>query len=123
MLLKATHLPFIGAIWAYEHLNGPDRGSHAVSISGPGTPGSIRRPMRSSLNPLGPMRTASQLPGERNGTTPGRFSHTQRLQTRVGPSEVDPQLKPLVLKLTEQVEQLTALVAQLQEQREASMAA
>jgi outer membrane murein-binding lipoprotein Lpp len=36
---------------------------------------------------------------------------------------MEPQLKPLVVKLAAQVEQLTAVVAQLQQQREASMAA
>jgi hypothetical protein len=41
----------------------------------------------------------------------------------VGPSEPDAQLKTLVLKLTRQVEQLTEVVSQLQEQREATMAA
>jgi hypothetical protein len=41
----------------------------------------------------------------------------------VGPTEPDPQLKTLVLKLTRQVEQLTEMVSQLQEQREATTAA
>jgi hypothetical protein len=41
----------------------------------------------------------------------------------VGQGEPDAQLKTLVLKLTRQVEQLTEVVLQLQEQREATMAA
>lgn len=123
MLLKATHLPFIGAIWAYEHLAGRKHSAGGVSIGGPETPSTIKRPPRSSMNPPRPLTSGFQAATEGNGSTPGRFSSANRPQTRGGPSESDPQLKSLVLKLTAQVEQLTAVVSQLQEQREASMAA
>jgi hypothetical protein len=122
VLLKATHLPFIAAIWAYEHFSGEERTSGAVSMSGPETPGAPNRRLRPSLNPRRVLTTAFAAPGEGNGLTSGRYHNTQRPQTRSGPSEPDPQLKPLVLKLTAQVEQLTAMVSQLQE-REASKAA
>lgn len=59
-----------------------------------------------------------QASREGNGTTSSRMHHAHRPHTRAGPPESDPQLKPLVLKLTAQIEQLTAIVSQLQEQRE-----
>ncbi|KAF2744225.1 hypothetical protein M011DRAFT_193400 [Sporormia fimetaria CBS 119925] len=124
VLLKATHLPFIAAIGAYEHFAGEKRGSRGVSIGGPETPGHPRRPLRPSLNPLGPSQGTSHDPGAGSGATAsGRLHYPHRPQTRPGHLESEPQLKPLVLKLTAQVEQLTALVAKLQEQHEATMAA
>lgn len=44
-------------------------------------------------------------------------------QLKTGPSDSDPQLVQLISKLTMQVEELTSVVSQLQEQREANMAA
>lgn len=52
-----------------------------------------------------------------------RTHHLNRPQTRTGLPESDAQLKTLVLKLCAQVEDLTTMVSQLSEQREASTAA
>ena len=62
---------------------------------------------------------------EGTATTPGRSHYANRPQTRAGQSDLEPQLRTLVVTLTAQVEQLTAIVSQLQEQqqREASVAA
>jgi hypothetical protein len=51
------------------------------------------------------------------------MQQASRPHTQVGPAEPYPQLKTLVLKISRQVEKLTELVSQLQEQREATMAA
>jgi hypothetical protein len=55
--------------------------------------------------------------------SPGKILQANRPPTRVGLSEPETQLKTLVLKLTRQVEQLTEVVSQLQEQREATTVA
>jgi hypothetical protein len=55
--------------------------------------------------------------------SPGKPQQANWPPTKAGPSEPETQLKALVLKLTRQVEQLTEVVSQLQEQREASAAA
>ncbi|KAF2873454.1 hypothetical protein BDV95DRAFT_627374 [Massariosphaeria phaeospora] len=121
VLLKATHLPFVGAIWAYEQLSSSrKRNAGAVSISGPSTPGTATRTLRSSIHPPRPMTAGLQSSSiEGNGSTPNR---AHPAGSRTGHSEADPQLKTLVLKLTSQVEELTAVVSQLQ-QRGASQAA
>lgn len=120
VLLKATHVPFIGAIWAYEQFAGmPKRNSGMVSISGPETPTMAKRALKASIHPPRPLTAGHQGSGEGIGSSPGR---TSRPQTRTGSSE--PELKSLVLKLTSQVEELTAMVSGLkQQQREANVAA
>ncbi|KAH7116085.1 hypothetical protein B0J11DRAFT_117124 [Dendryphion nanum] len=118
ILLKGTHAPFIAAIWAYEHFAG--RGTAGgVSISGPETPTPTKGPVRYSLNPPRALPGSIQTSAEGNEGTSGRLHSGSRPQTRGSPSDGDPQLKALVLKLSAQVEQLTAVVLQLQEQREA----
>lgn len=74
------------------------------------------------MNPPRPM-TANFYASTEYNVAPGRFQSANRPQTRAGSSDGDSQLKALVLKLTAQVEQLTTVVSQLQEQREANMAA
>lgn len=123
MLLKATHMPFIAAIWAYEHFAGQKQNSGVVSISGPETPGNFTRTVRPWLNPSGPSKAGFPAFGEGNGLSQGRLHLAHRPHTRAGPSETEVQLKPLVLKLTAQVEELTAMVSQLQKQSEAGKAA
>ncbi|KAF2796726.1 hypothetical protein K505DRAFT_237110 [Melanomma pulvis-pyrius CBS 109.77] len=118
VLLKATHLPWVGAIWAYEQFRSRQRTSGVATIGGPETT-TAKQPFRSSINPPRPLTAGLQ--GTAGGN--GRTVATSRPTTRTGPSDSDAQLKSLVLKLTSQVEQLTAMVSQLQEQREASMAA
>jgi len=116
VLLKATHIPFVAAIWAYEHFVTSGRSSGAGTISGPETP-AAKRPPQLSIVPPRPFAAGFQTSTGGNGRT------TNRPQTRGGPSDTDPQLKSLVLKLTSQVDQLTAMVSQLQEQREVGTAA
>ncbi|KAF2690393.1 hypothetical protein K458DRAFT_357111 [Lentithecium fluviatile CBS 122367] len=119
VLLKATHLPFVGAIWAYEQLAISRKST--LSLSGPETPTLNGRNLRPSIQTA--RSPAFQAPAEGKGRTPGRTYQTSRPQTRSGPSDADPQLMSLVLKLTAQVEELTNVVSQLREQREANTAA
>ncbi|KAF2188231.1 hypothetical protein K469DRAFT_703705 [Zopfia rhizophila CBS 207.26] len=124
VLLKATHLPFVGAIWAYEEFIAVrKRNSGVASISGPETSTAKRLHLRSSLNSPRPLTADFQASSEGNGNTPSRPHPASRPHTRAGPSESDAQLKSLVSKLTSQVEQLTAMVSELQEKWEASRAA
>lgn len=122
MLLKATHLPFVGAIWAYEQVASSRKpNSGMLSISGPETPTMSKRTFRSP-QPSRQAEAGFHASAEGYARTAGRAQQASRPQTRTGPSD-DPQLKSLVLKLTAQVEELTSLVSQLQEQREANVAA
>lgn len=108
VLLKATHLPFVGAIWLYEQLaDAGKRDSMLMSFSGPQTPTPSKRPPRLPVN----------SPRLLMGDGPGRGQFLQRPQTRAGFADSDAQLKSLVLKLSTQVEELTAMVSQLSEQR------
>jgi hypothetical protein len=117
VLLRATHLPFVGAIWAYEHFFGQPRNFGALSISGPETPTQSKRPLRSSIHPLRPATAGYPASAEGIATTPGRTHYANRPQTRAGQSESESQLQAAVVTLTAQVEQLTAIVSKLQEQQ------
>jgi hypothetical protein len=120
VLLKATHVPFVAAIWCYEQLaDAHRRKSKVTTFSGPQTPLLSKKPPRLAVNTPRLLMADSQAAPN----SPGRVQQASRPHTRVGPSEPDAQLKTLVLKLTRQVEQLTEVVSQLQEQREATMAA
>ena len=120
VLLKATHLPLVGAIWAYERAV-RERRSGTTTIGGPETT-TAKRPFRSAINSPRLLTTGFQASGGANSSMLGRTQATSRPHTRAGPSDSDHQLKSLVLALTSQVEQLTTMVSQLQEQKEASMA-
>ncbi|KAF2263356.1 hypothetical protein CC78DRAFT_465990 [Lojkania enalia] len=115
IILKATHIPFVGAIWAYEQLARRDRSSGMVSISGPETPNALKRSLRHTGHAPRPLTAGFQAPGEANGNTPSKSNFTNRPQTKGSSSESDPELKALVLQLTSQVERLTAMVSQLQD--------
>ncbi|KAH7398431.1 hypothetical protein BKA66DRAFT_545998 [Pyrenochaeta sp. MPI-SDFR-AT-0127] len=120
VLLKATHLPFVGAIWAYEQLaDARKREPMQMSLSGPQTPVPSKRPPRLPVN--SPRLLLAD--GQAAPNTPGRAHHANRPHASTGPSESDDQLKTLVLRLTTQVEELTVMVSHLQGQREASVAA
>lgn len=122
VLLKATHLPFVGAIWAYEQLadaHARKRERDVQSFSGPETYVPSKRLSRLPVN--SPRLLLAHPPV--TPTSQGRMQHMSRPHTRAGIVEPDAQLKTLVLKLSTQVEELTAMVSQLQEQREASLAA
>ncbi|KAF2473800.1 uncharacterized protein BDR25DRAFT_125097 [Lindgomyces ingoldianus] len=95
ILLKATHLPFVGAIWAYEQFtDSRKRRPGAPSISGPETPTTAKRVLlRSSLNSPRPLAAGFQATVEGNGNAPGRSQPTNRPHTRGGPPESDSPLK------------------------------
>ncbi|KAF1943035.1 hypothetical protein EJ02DRAFT_152406 [Clathrospora elynae] len=116
VLLKATHLPFVGAIWIYEQLaDARKRDTNMTSLSGPQAPPLSKGPVRLPVNSPRLQRADAQFAPN----TLARAHPTNRPQARV--AEPDAQLKTLVLKLSTQVEELTMMVSQLQEQREASM--
>ena len=116
VLLKATHLPFVAAIWAYEQLaDARKRDSKMMSFSGPGpqTPLPSKKPPRLAVNtPRLLLADSHAAPN-----SPGRMQQASRPHTRVGQVDPETQLRTLVLKLTSQVEQLTDMVSQLQEQQ------
>jgi hypothetical protein len=118
VLLKATHLPFVGAIWLYEQLaDARKRDSRLMSFSGPQTPTPSKRPPRLPINSPRLLMADAQV------HTPGKGSHVYRPHAKAGLTDTDAQLKTLVLKLSTQVEELTAMVSQLSEHREANMSA
>lgn len=117
MLLKATHLPFVGVIWAYEHFEmyrKHDSGS--VSLSGPQTPTATKRPPRLAVNSPRLLRADTQV----SSASAVRTRPAGQSQSNIGQAEPDAQLRTLIINLTSQVEALTAIVSQLQEQREMS---
>ncbi len=112
ILLKATHLPLVFAIWAFEQFTVTrNRDGKVTSFSGPQTPALPKRALRLPVN--SPRLLMAEAP-----SALGRKPH--KPQARTGSKENDAQLKTLVLKLSTQVEELTAVVSQLQQQREAS---
>jgi hypothetical protein len=111
-LLKATHLPLVSAIWAFEQLiDTRSRRVKAMSFSGPQTPTLPRKALRLPVN--SPRLLMADAPNAL-----ARRPH--KPQAPAGVTETDAQLKTLVLKLSTQVEELTAMVSQFQQQREAS---
>ncbi|CAI6276962.1 unnamed protein product [Periconia digitata] len=121
-LLKATHVPFVAAIWAYEKmLLASQKHQSELSMSGPGSHSGTKRLFRPS-HQLARSLTARPTSGRTMYPT-GRPQTPQTPKTGDGSVEADPQLKSLVLKLTAQVEKLAAVVSQLQEEREANSVA
>lgn len=119
ILLKATHSPFVMLIWAYEHFaDARKRDAGVKSFSGPQTPLPSKRPPRLAVNTPRLLLADSQAAPN----SPGKMQQASRPHTRAGPTEPETQLKTLVLKLTAKVDELTAMVSQLQEQREATTA-
>ncbi|UPX18983.1 uncharacterized protein EKO05_0009263 [Ascochyta rabiei] len=117
VLLKATHLPFVGIIWAYEQLDVyRKRDVGLMSFSGPQTPTVTKRPPRLAVNSPRLLRADTQA----TSSTAGRAQFTGLPQSETGLADPDAQLRTLVINLTTQVDALTAIVCQLQEQREAS---
>ncbi|EUC30056.1 hypothetical protein COCCADRAFT_104890 [Bipolaris zeicola 26-R-13] len=117
VMLKATHLPHVFVIWAFEKLCNPHSGkAKMTTFSGPQSPAPSKRAPRLAVN--SPRLLMASFP---NST--GRAQHAIRPQTRTGLPESDAQLRTLVAKLSTQVEELTAMVSQLREDREASTSA
>ncbi|KAH6614219.1 hypothetical protein C7974DRAFT_72915 [Boeremia exigua] len=120
VLLKATHLPFVGVIWAYEHLDVyRKRDLGPMSFSGPQTPTATKRPARLAVNSPRLLRADTQA----TSSNAARTQSTGRSQPGAAQVEPDAQLRALVINLTTQVEALSAIVSRLQEQREPSAVA
>lgn len=117
VMLKATHLPHVFVIWAFEKLCNPHNGkAKMTTFSGPQSPAPSKRAPRLAVN--SPRLLMASFPNSM-----GRAQHAIRPQTRTGLPESDAQLRTLVAKLSTQVEELTAMVSQLREGREASTSA
>jgi hypothetical protein len=107
----------VGVIWAYENLDVyRKRSTGPMSFSGPQTPTVAKRPPRLAVNSPRLLRADTQA----TPSSAGRARFTGRPQPNTGPAEPDAQLRTLVINLTAQVEALTVVVSQLQEQREPS---
>lgn len=120
MLLKATHLPFVGVIWICEHLDVyRKRDSGPMSFSGPQTPTAAKRPLRLAINSPRLLRADTRA----ISSTAARAHSRSQSHSGAGQVEPDTQLKALVINLTAQVEALTAIVSRLQEDHEPSEAA
>ncbi len=87
-----------------------------MSFSGPQTPTVAKRPPRLAVNSPRLLRADTQI----TSGAPGRAQPAGQSQSVAGLEGPDAQLRSLVINLTAQVEALTAVVSQLQEQREAS---
>ncbi|OCK76614.1 hypothetical protein K432DRAFT_408020 [Lepidopterella palustris CBS 459.81] len=135
VLLKITHAPFVAAIWVFEHghdyLTGRSSTSRRTrwqeswvsSMGGPETSPSVKRPpLKSSLNSPRPLAPATGVQASLDGNFGGRSPFGHRPRSTMGLPESDAQVRSLVIKLSSQVEQLTAMVAQLQGQQGAGMA-
>ena len=93
-----------------------------LSTSGPeSTTG--KRLFRSSIRPARSLTTGLRASSDGTGRMPGKTPVSDRAQAKAGQSDPDPQLRVLISNLTMRVEELTSIVSQLQEQREANMAA
>jgi hypothetical protein len=114
-------MPFVAAIWAYEQLAISRKYDSGLSMSGPEIQTSSKRPFRALFQPA--RSSVPQTATESNGRTSGSTHAINRPQTGDATYEDEPQLKSLVLKLTARVEELTNMVSQLQEVREASVVA
>lgn len=126
VLLRLTHIPFVAAIWVYEHgysyfMNRSiGRASRVSSMGGPETSPTMKRPpLKSSLNSPRPLAPATGVQASLDGNLLGRSPIGSRHHTATVSSESDAQVRSLVLKLSSQVEQLTAMISQLQGQRDA----
>jgi hypothetical protein len=126
MLLKGTHFPYVAAIWAYEHGHDywADRAqtpATTLSMGGPETsPFKKRPPPNSSFSSPRALAAATGVQASLDGHHPGRSSSGFRPHTATGTSEGDAQLKSLVINLSSQVEQLTAMIGHLQGQQAAA---
>lgn len=92
-------------------------------MTGPETPRMRRGFFRSSVLPAQSLAAGYRASSGRGNNSPGTAPESYPPRPRDGPAEPDQQLKTLVSKLSMQVEELTSIVSQLQEQRGASVVA
>jgi hypothetical protein len=120
VLLKITHAPYVGAIWAYEGLHdywdGDHKGHGSSSLGGPGTHISTKRDSYLRYSAYTPRTLVASSLNQASGhaaRAAGRSTTSLRPTTR---ASVEPQddLKSLVVKLSYQVQELTAIVAEQQ---------
>lgn len=126
LLLKVTHWPYVAAIWLYEGLSdylggaGKSLGSGVASLGGPseGTTNILKRaPYLKSINPrtlVAASLSQNSLPRENRAK---RSSRPATAATGLDASSQD-DLKALVLRLSLQIEDLTAMVGEQQQQKE-----
>ena len=118
-LLKATHLPFVALIWAYEggrsfvsnKVHTPPSMTLASSPARPLSAGGQVRTSRNAAKPQAALRRSTLLAP----TTPIRqinaFSEVEHATTSTKSTAEVADLMTLVQKLSSQVEELTSMVA------------
>ncbi|TLD37817.1 hypothetical protein E2P81_ATG03492 [Venturia nashicola] len=121
LLLKITHSPFVAAIWVYEGIQERlynqhrPRGSGISSLGGPASSASLKRASylksQSYYTPRTLVASQASLPRAAHASR-SSASLNQRPPTR----NSNDALEAMVLKLTCQVEELTAMVAGQQEE-------
>jgi hypothetical protein len=118
VLLKITHAPYVAAIWAYEGISdywfGDINTRGSSSLGGPVSTNSMKRAsyLRYSAYTPRTLVAASLTQASLNhASAPAQRSATSLSQR---PATKEDDLKSLVLKLSSQVEELTAIVAEQQ---------
>jgi hypothetical protein len=130
VLLKITHSPYVAAIWAYEGVydylfsEQKPRGSGVSSLGAPASSTAMKRSsyLRSSMYTprtlvAASLSQASLTRAARAGRSATTLSQ-QRPATRASYEPQQDDLKSLVLRLSSQVEELTAIVAEQQRGQE-----
>jgi hypothetical protein len=92
-------------------------------MTGPETPRIRKGLFRTSIQPAQSLTAGPRASTGGNDRSPGRAPVSILPRSKDGPTGPDQQLIILVSKLSMQVEELTSIVSQLQEQREASVVA
>jgi hypothetical protein len=92
-------------------------------MTGPEIPRIRKGLSRTSIQPAQSLTAGLRASTGGNDRSPGRAPVSIPPRSKDGPVDPDQQLITLVSKLSMQVEELTSIVSQLQEQREASVAA
>ena len=119
VLLKMTHSPFVAAIWAYESIdeylsNSGGRRDHSASSLGGPSSASANKQAGRIYTPRIVAASLSQASLDGVGNfAPGLSSRPTTRPLSVGQEDV----KSMLLKLTSQLQHLTDLVADQQQQQ------